>query len=135
MPVLFQTHICREDLRRNLKTLYVFGDNARRVGHGGQAREMRGEPNAVGIATKYTPYSLFEDTPIAIDAQARLIDQDMKRLFEKVKAGGVVVWPARGIGTNLAELATQAPTTYEYVRQKLLALIRTAEAFDKETAR
>jgi redox-sensitive bicupin YhaK (pirin superfamily) len=33
--------------------LFVFGDNLRRTGFGGQAAEMRGEPNAVGIAPGY----------------------------------------------------------------------------------
>jgi hypothetical protein len=49
--------IYRRDLRANPESLYLFGDNTKRVGIGGQAREMRGEPNAVGIATKNAPGS------------------------------------------------------------------------------
>ena len=53
--ITFQERITRADLRANPDTLYVFGDNMRRRGMGGQAAEMRGEPNAVGIPTKWRP--------------------------------------------------------------------------------
>lgn len=49
MPVVKQDQIMRRDLLDNQDKLYVFGDNMVRRGFGGQAREMRGEPNAVGI--------------------------------------------------------------------------------------
>lgn len=51
MPLLFQNTIRRAHLRANPKNLYLFGDNEQRRGLGGLARECRGEPNAVGIAT------------------------------------------------------------------------------------
>jgi len=47
--------IKRYELRQNLKTLYLFGDNTERRGMGGMAGEMRGEPNAIGVATKRKP--------------------------------------------------------------------------------
>lgn len=50
-----QKYITREDLKNNSKTIYLFGDNDYRKGLGGQAREMRGEPNAIGIRTKKYP--------------------------------------------------------------------------------
>ena len=34
---------------------YVFGDNMERRGLGGQAGVMRGEPNAIGVPTKWSP--------------------------------------------------------------------------------
>jgi len=131
MPLLFQKIIDREDLRRNPTVLYVFGDNVRRVGYGGQARAMRGEPNAVGVATKYSPSEFFGDSPAEVEAQNRIIDQDMKRLFEHVKAGGIVVWPTDGIGTGLAALEIKAPATFAYLQQKFGALLKTAEMFGK----
>jgi hypothetical protein len=135
MPLLFQKMIYNADLRRNRDVLYVFGDNIARKGLGGQAKEMRGEPNAVGVATKRFPHhdedAYFEETPEAIDAQKAIIDQDMKPLFEHLKRGGIVIWPADGIGTGIAELKTRAPTTYNYVEEKLTALIKVARLFDK----
>ena len=53
--IIYQKFIYRSDLKANPSVLYLFGDNLQRVGLGGQAKEMRGEPNAVGIATKKAP--------------------------------------------------------------------------------
>ncbi|USN14167.1 hypothetical protein PAPPERLAPAPP_04930 [Brevundimonas phage vB_BpoS-Papperlapapp] len=134
MPVLFQKIVKREDLRRNPQVLYVFGDNVQRVGLGGQAGEMRREVNAVGVATKYSPADYFGEDPAEVAAQNRIIDQDMRPLFEKVNQGGIVVWPADGIGTGLADLPRVAPSTFAYLNQKLAALLKAADLFDKETA-
>jgi hypothetical protein len=131
MPLIFQKVYKREDARRNPEVLYVFGDNVRRVGFGGQAQEMRREPNAIGVATKYSPYECFGNAPEETIAQNRIIDIDMKPLFDHLKNGGVVIWPTDGIGTGLAGLPTYAPDTFEYVQQKLAALIRVAKLFDK----
>lgn len=133
MPVIFQKMVDREDLIRNRRVLYVFGDNVERRGMGGQARAMRGEPNAVGVATKFSPSAFFSEDPGDVATQNRIIDEDMKRLFEKVKAGGVVIWPADGIGTERAELAVRSPSTWDHLQQKLAALLKTADLFSKET--
>lgn len=130
MPVLFQKIIDREDLRRNAEVLYVFGDNCQRVGFGGQARAMRGEKNAVGVATKYSPARCFGDDPAEVEAQNRIIDEDMKPLFAHVMRGGIVIWPADGIGTGLADMPNQAPRTFSYLHQKLAALLKAADLFD-----
>ncbi len=55
MPVIFQDHIERADLRRHPGRRYLFGDNEQRAGSAGQAAACRGEPNAIGIATKRSP--------------------------------------------------------------------------------
>jgi hypothetical protein len=134
MPVLFQKVYKREDARRNPDVLYVFGDNVRRIGRGGQAGEMRDEPNAVGVATKYAPGLAVEDhfgeEAAQVIAQKRIIDNDMKPLFEHVKQGGIVVWPTDGIGTGLSALPTYSPSTFAHIEQKLAALIRVAKLFD-----
>lgn len=138
MPVLFQKMIFREDLRRNQQCLYVFGDNVLRKGMGGQAGHMRGEPNAIGVATKYRPSmdpeDFFGEAPEQVAAQNRLLDEDMKPLFEHVKRGGIVVWPTDGIGSGLSELPTRAPQTWDYLQQKLAALLATAALFEKGTS-
>lgn len=126
MPVLFQKIIKRADLIRNPQVLYVFGDNVARKGLGGQAAEMRHEGNAVGVATKYSPNSPFVEQHLATIAQKRIIDEDMKPLFDHVTKGGIVIWPTDGIGTGLAQLPQLAPTTFEYLEAKLAALIQAA---------
>lgn len=138
MPIIFQKIIKRDDLLRNhdpehstSNVLYVFGDNVKRVGLGGQAAAMRHEPNAVGVATKYSPSEPFGEEPHQIAAQKRIIDEDMKPLFRHVRLGGIVVWPADGIGTGLAGLDRYAPSTLEHIQNKLAALIRVAKLFDR----
>lgn len=51
----YRKFITRQMLRDEPEKLFVFGDNFGRVGFGGQAKEMRGEPNAVGVLTKRFP--------------------------------------------------------------------------------
>lgn len=135
MPLLFQHRIYRDDLCRNRDVLYVFGDNLIRKGMGGQAGHMRGEVNAIGVATKRTPgmhdTDFFADDSISIEAQSRSIDADMRPLFEHVKKGGIVIWPSEGIGTGLSELPTRAPVTMAYIEQKMVALARVATLFDR----
>ena len=137
MPVLIQSWIEREDLRRNPEVLYVFGDNVARKGFGGQAKAMRGEPNAVGVRTKNSPLmartAFFTDDPDDVETQNRLIDQDFVRLFAHVKTGGIVVWPADGVGTGLSALPKHSPTTYAHIEEKLASLIRAARLFDRRT--
>ena len=43
-----------DDARRHRDRLFVFGDNDARRGLAGQAA-IRGEPNAIGLATKRSP--------------------------------------------------------------------------------
>jgi len=131
MPVLFQKVYYREDARRNPDVLYVFGDNVRRIGLGGQAKEMRHEPNAIGVATLYAPGDYFGSDRAEVVAQNRIVDQDMKPLFAQLVRGGIVVWPTDGIGTGLANLETYAPDTFQHVREKLAALIRVGKLFDR----
>ncbi|MFL7901589.1 hypothetical protein ACJ41P_10680 [Azospirillum argentinense] len=119
MPVETERHITRQSVRSRPDALFVFGDNLERRGRGGQAAEMRGEPNAVGIPTKRAPrrdesaYFTDDDYSTAVAAM-RL---DMIRLGEHVKQGGVVVIPADGIGTGLAELPTRAPRIHAYIQR------------------
>ena len=49
-----------EQCRANPRAIYVFGDNLLRKGLGGQAKEMRGEPNTLGIVSKKYDILLIE---------------------------------------------------------------------------
>lgn len=106
--------ITREMLRAEPNTLFVFGDNMRQKGLGGQAKEMRGEPNAVGIPTKWRPSRTEDAFFINSDFPAveGLIKERMHKLFVHLKTGGDVVWPEDGIGTGLAELKERAPRIF-----------------------
>lgn len=115
-----QKFIKRDDLRNNPNTIYLFGDNVKRRGMGGQAAEMRGEPNAIGIPTKHGPTmdpdSFFTDTEI--ETNKHIIDE----AFSKIPKGRPIVIPEDGLGTGRAQLSDRAPRTYAYLQEKIRGL-------------
>lgn len=124
MALIFQEQIRRTDLRSNPGMLYVFGDNEVRRGMGGQAGACRGEPNAVGVATKRAPD--MTETAMWSDADfercSAIIDADMAPLFRHVRNGGTVVFPRAGIGTGLSQLPQRAPRLMEHIRLRVCEL-------------
>lgn len=132
MPVITQKFIFRSDLRANPDVLYLFGDNYRRVGLGGQAKEMRGEPNAVGIATKWEP--TMEPSAFFSDAEfgqvVKILQKDFKRAFKHFDAknsSGIIVIPEDGLGTGLSQLPDRAPRIYQFLEDTLNLLRKTAQ--------
>jgi hypothetical protein len=124
MPVEIIHRYSRQDLRDNLNKLFVFGDNFARRGLGGQAREARGEPNAVGIRTKkaptYEPHDFLTDAEYGANVTAILAD--FAPVFEALARGQVVVWPADGIGTGIAGLPARAPLTLRFIHTVIESL-------------
>lgn len=116
--------ITRSMLRANPDMLFVFGDNMLGTGFGGQAAEMRGEPNAVGIPTKraprMTPNAFFSDQDLPDALQA--FEAPFRRLHAHLEAGGTIVMPEAGIGTGFARLAEKAPSIHEALERRLFDL-------------
>lgn len=127
MPIISQSRIYRADLKANPNVLYAFGDNEQRWGLGGQAAEMRGEPNAVGIATLAAPGQFWSDAHAA--HQCAVIDKDMSPLFEALRNGELVVFPLDGVGTGLAELERRSPLTFAHLQKRIAELKATEEQF------
>lgn len=124
MPIMYQKMIYRIDLHQNKSVLYLFGDNERRSGLGGQAAEMRGEPNSVGVRTKHAPSrdeaSFWTDK--TFDANCAKIEEDLGRVKAHLRRGGIVVIPTDGIGTNRAEMEKRCPKTFHVLQQSLGSL-------------
>lgn len=121
--LIYRYFSTREYLRDNSKTLFVFGDNFVRQGFGGQAKEMRDEPNAVGIITKKYPSmnsSAFLQNSDYDVWFAESLD-DLERLRNH---HGQIVWPTRGIGTKLAQLQIRAPRIWREIENFRLELER-----------
>lgn len=116
--MIYQSRIYRADLQANPDIIYVFGDNAQRYGRGGQAGEMRGEPNAVGIATKWDIRG--KDSDFYSDSNwegcTAQIREDWLPVYHHLQNGGIVVCPLDGLGTGLSELPTRAPRVYRYLQ-------------------
>lgn len=113
MPVILQKFITRQDLRDNPDKIYVFGDNEARQGLGGQAGQMRGEPNAHGIATLKMP-EFWTDAEYY--RQCQILDHDFALLFRAKSEDRTIVLPADGIGTGIADLERRAPQTFQYLQ-------------------
>lgn len=119
-------YITREMLRKQPDTLFVFGDNMQRAGLGGQAREMRGEPNAVGIPTKWRPSNANDAFFTDLDMPA--VQDAIDDAFARLEAHqGPIVWPAAGIGTGLAHLKSRAPTIAQYIEGRRAALAQSKD--------
>jgi len=115
MPITFQKFITRQNLRDNPDRFYVFGDNVQRIEFGGQAKEMRDEPNAKGVATKWEPSNrpnaFFNDTLLC----RQQVERDLMEVQRQLDRGKTVVVPADGIGTGLARLPFVAPKLNEFI--------------------
>lgn len=116
--------INRSELRANSKTLYLFGDNDVRKGLGGQAREMRNEPNAIGISTKKLPATSPQSykTDAELDQNKKIITDDINKVIVAWDSGkyNKLIIPEMGVG--LAELPTRAPQTFAFLQQELQRL-------------
>lgn len=124
MPLLYIKHYTRQLIKDHTDWLFVFGDNLKRTGRAGQAAEARGEPNAVGIATKHAPglrdKDFFTDNDIALWVSSE--KETLFRLIKHVFSGGVVIWPLDGIGTGLADLPKRAPELWKTIEAARLDL-------------
>jgi hypothetical protein len=115
-----------EQCKANTNKLYVFGDNAMRIGNGGQA-QIRPADNAYGIATKAKPMtdeaSYFSDQT----DQADIIFLDIKELYD-VYMGDIetefdtIVFPADGLGTGLSEMPKRSPRLYNWLNETISIL-------------
>jgi len=119
-----------KDTQNNPYKIFVFGDNTKEKGMGGQAI-IRGQENAYGIVTKKSPNnkssSYFTDEKF--EQNIVLIEDDI----EKIKLDGrkIIVFPQDGLGTGLSQLNVKAPDTYEYLKIRLLEEF----GFDNDTGK
>lgn len=116
MPLKFVKWITRDMVQAEPDARFVFGDNAARVGLGGQAKAMRGEPNAIGVATKRHCFGgsdqFFSDDQV--DALA-IVDKDIDLVVTALSQGRTVYVPLDGLGTGLSELPSRAPALHKHI--------------------
>lgn len=114
--IVRRQRITRAEIRADRQTLFVFGDNMERQGLGGQAAEMRGEPNALGVPTKWSPSSVpdayFRDDDWDLIAVKYAILSAFACIQTALLVGRDVVIPADGLGTGRADLPRRAPRIY-----------------------
>lgn len=116
--------ITREEVQNNKNVLFVFGDNLIRKGLGGQAKQMRGEPNAFGIATKKYPSndnSAFM-TDNELEDNKNVITSDVNKIISELSSGKYDSIKIPPIGIGLAKLQEKAPKTWEHLQLELKRL-------------
>ncbi len=116
--IIYMQIITRQSVQENKDKIYVFGDNFARKGYGGQAKAMRGESNAIGIATKKSPKKYLTDNDF--DEFKKEVDLKVGLLRDHKLAGKDIVFPLDGIGTGLAKLKEKAPRCFEYLYLSLI---------------
>ena len=121
--LIFLSWITRDMVHAAPEARFVFGDNVLRVGLGGQAGSMRGEPNAIGVATKRAPgmsdADFFSDDNAA---DLAVIDGDIDKIAAALADGRTIYVPRDGLGTGLSELPTRAPNLHQHIINRFRAL-------------
>ena len=113
--------ITKSEVKANKDILYIFGDNNIRKGLGGQAKEMRGESNAMGISTKKLPdtkdASYMNDKEL--DKNRKIITDDVNKIIDEWNKGVYKAVKLPPIGIGLAKLQEKAPETWKHLQEEL----------------
>lgn len=102
-----------ELVEANPSCVFVFGDNLRSIGTGGQAT-IRYCKNSHGIPTKVaptnSPEAFFNDKNYESNCSY------IKKAIDSIpKNYETIVFPEDGLGTGLAKLPEKAPRTYNFM--------------------
>lgn len=117
--------IIRTEVRKNKDIVYVYSDNIEGLGYGNQARELRGEPNAIGIPTKWRTTTKERD--YFHDNQFEIVKPHIDMAFDKIDnmihQGKDIIF-LRNIGRGMARLPEKAPKTLEYIEYNIQKRLR-----------
>ena len=115
-PVIYLDWINRNFVRDHPNDIFIFGDNILRSGFGGQAKEMRGELNAVGVMTKRKP-TMDSDAFLSDDNPTDMMNvaTDLMRVMGYVNLGYQIYAPKKGLGTERARLKEKAPKIHAFI--------------------
>lgn len=122
MPIgYFKGWYSPELMELNPEVTFVFGDNAKRIGRGGQAI-IRGHPNVYGIATKRIgdmAHGSFFAEDNAEDL--KVVEDDLAGLRKLLEEGRNVIIPVSrqtekiSLGAERAQLRQRAPSLYKLI--------------------
>ena len=113
MRVRTESVITVEMCRANPDDIFVFGDNIVKAGKrkgAGQA-EIRDEPNAFGIPTKRSPSTKDDAYFSDLDTEIAAVKSRLRELYKLAKTKRIV-FPAAGLGTGRAKMATKSPKAW-----------------------
>lgn len=117
--IIYSRHITRKDCQNNKNSIFIFGDNDERKGYGGLAKELRGEPNAIGIRVKKKPTREPDAyyTDDELETNTGKITEDINKVIDWINEGkfDTIIFPHNGIGTGLADMERKCPETFKYM--------------------
>jgi DNA polymerase elongation subunit (family B) len=129
--IITMDYITREYVQANKNMVFIFGDNDLKTGLGGQAAQMRGEKNTIGIPTKKKP-DITDDsyyTDDEFEQNKKKINFAVSLIIREIRMGKTIVLPSNGIGTGLARLQEKAPKTFKFLQATLNALQSYIDSF------
>ena len=127
--IVIVEHYTPELVRQYPNYAFLFGDNEKRSGTGGQA-VIRNEPNAIGVRTKKSARPNIYWSDKHKDSSVKMMSEDFLRAFN----GGydAIVIPSNGLGTGLAKLKEKAPQTFKWLASFVNELKRLAKLNRRE---
>lgn len=109
------------DVNNQKNDVFIYGDNLKRYGKGGQAI-IRDLTNTIGLVTKKEPNnnagSFFSDNEF--DENLKLIFSDILKIKRKQILGNQLIFSSGGYGTGLSKLPDLAPKTFNVLNELLL---------------
>ena len=119
-------NVTKEAMRQRPDDLFVFEDNMARRGSRGQAREIRGEPNALGIPASWDPKggqgASFSDADWDKPNVRRAVTSALDQIERAVADGQTVVVASDGVGAGQGKLAQNAPAIARFIDERLKAI-------------
>lgn len=123
MKIIYsKDYITRRMVRQHKDHLYLFGDNVAQYGNGGMAFQLRNQPNAYGLPTKWMPLDIpkayftdqqYEDFMDIIDTAFDNIPQGYQYIVIPIDNNDII-----SIGTGLADMPNKCPKCYQYFLSK-----------------
>lgn len=111
--------ITRYDVVTHPDWIFLFGDNTDQRGLGGQAKEMRGEFNVIGIPTKWLPDN--KAASFFNDSQFNHIKGWIDAAFDKIPDNVTIIIP-KNFGNGLSMLDKKAPKVLRYINKRIKEL-------------
>lgn len=128
MITLYYGWLTTELVDANIDKIFVFGDNCKRYGTGGQA-VIRSCDNSLGLVTKRKP--TMQDDAFFEDGNKQdkyMMQRDFRKIRSYLEIGDHVVIPINhrmeiNLGTERAKLKEKAPELHYYMLQEFCKII------------
>lgn len=109
--ITIRGYITKDFMKSRPDWIFLFGDNEKGTGNGGQAHQMRNADNALGIPTKRYP-ALWPDaywSDLDYNRARKILANKIKIIVDHIEAGKSIAIPVAGLGTGLSDMKRKCP--------------------------